>query len=663
MTIGKFKNLEKGCLVSYKLPGKTKAYGEFVEQVLEDGKKFYMCESLNGSKHIEKIPARYIESVLPNFLKEAEKEKDYQKEFEKEAKLPKYLKDILKLVKDYNSAEEIVQSYSIKEVIVPGKDNKTGSDILVFGWNNVIFDDQFTCKDCVELDGFIRETPTSVDIVISKPFSKVFTFTKPINGDEENHCALAKQVLANLNNIADNIFAEVKAKYFEYVIRHNALISDCEDYCDCAFNSAEFISSAAHAAHAALKEATDPLAADTNMEDPLAGTDAAVQPQTPEAPEASPQSTVSKHFILTKQSKTVSGIKCYRIEATKDLPKYGVKKGAAGGFVEKEQNLGLDGWVSDNAIVLNNARVEQGGIVAGDSVVSDNVVVGKNATVKDNATVGGNAKLTNITIGGNAKVSGYITSSSHATTIIMGKAEVSGKIIFNYGKNRITDNTKLIGTDSGLLVENLIMSDDAEIEASGEIYNISFIGKSNIFGKVRLDAKNKQSFTFKDIKSSGNLNFKASAFDSLNKSVITPAELGDKELLGNIVIKTPEDILKVINESENEFKSPINDDNGLKKYRVKVDSRTQWDEFDIPENLTSEQKNYLKKLPQMNCDSDSQPDDMNSDNSYFKQQGDLDSITRESIFIVIDEYAYYGWYGEEDQLQYIIRIDPKILHS
>jgi predicted peroxiredoxin len=49
MTIGKFKNLEKGCLVSYKLPGKTKAYGEFVEQVLEDGKKFYMCESLNGS--------------------------------------------------------------------------------------------------------------------------------------------------------------------------------------------------------------------------------------------------------------------------------------------------------------------------------------------------------------------------------------------------------------------------------------------------------------------------------------------------------------------------------------------------------------------------------------------------------------------------------------
>jgi hypothetical protein len=44
-------------------------------------------------------------------------------------------------------------------------------------------------------------------------------------------------------------------------------------------------------------------------------------------------------FKLTAECKDFFGIKLFRIEALIDLPKWGVKKGDKGGFVEKEENL------------------------------------------------------------------------------------------------------------------------------------------------------------------------------------------------------------------------------------------------------------------------------------------------------------------------------------
>lgn len=66
-----------------------------------------------------------------------------------------------------------------------------------------------------------------------------------------------------------------------------------------------------------------------------------------------------EHFRLT------------RIQATKDIPSLGVKKGDLGGWIEKESNLPSNstGWVADDAVVMGN------------SVIGNNVKVQNEATV------------------------------------------------------------------------------------------------------------------------------------------------------------------------------------------------------------------------------------------------------------------------------------------
>lgn len=63
------------------------------------------------------------------------------------------------------------------------------------------------------------------------------------------------------------------------------------------------------------------------------------------------------HFKLTNETKVFFGVTCYRIQATKNLPKYNITKGDLGGFVEKETNISGDAWVSGNASVYGNAKV------------------------------------------------------------------------------------------------------------------------------------------------------------------------------------------------------------------------------------------------------------------------------------------------------------------
>ena len=47
-----------------------------------------------------------------------------------------------------------------------------------------------------------------------------------------------------------------------------------------------------------------------------------------------------KHFKLLKEdSIEIDGVKLYRIEATRDIPRIHIEKGEKGGYVEKEDNL------------------------------------------------------------------------------------------------------------------------------------------------------------------------------------------------------------------------------------------------------------------------------------------------------------------------------------
>ena len=95
-----------------------------------------------------------------------------------------------------------------------------------------------------------------------------------------------------------------------------------------------------------------------------------------------------KKYELTNETKTLAGgTVLHRIRALRDIPRFGVKAGELGGFVEEENNLSQDGiaWVFDNAEVSGNAKVYGNAEVSGDARVSGN------ARVKGNAKVSGDS--------------------------------------------------------------------------------------------------------------------------------------------------------------------------------------------------------------------------------------------------------------------------------
>ena len=128
-----------------------------------------------------------------------------------------------------------------------------------------------------------------------------------------------------------------------------------------------------------------------------------------------------KHFKLTTESK-VNFLRTtlFRIELIVDC-KWG-SVGDKGGWVEKENNLSGDAWVSGNARVSGDAKVYGDAWVSGDAEVSGDAKVYGDAKVSGNAWVSDNAKVY-----GDAWVSGDAEVSGNAW--VSGDAKVYGDAV------------------------------------------------------------------------------------------------------------------------------------------------------------------------------------------------------------------------------------------
>ena len=85
-----------------------------------------------------------------------------------------------------------------------------------------------------------------------------------------------------------------------------------------------------------------------------------------------------KYFKIRKDlSLKIGDITIFRIEATRDLDTHDVKKGDIGGYIEKEENLSENAWVSGSAMVYGDARVSGSACVYGDARVSGDAWVEK----------------------------------------------------------------------------------------------------------------------------------------------------------------------------------------------------------------------------------------------------------------------------------------------
>ena len=110
-----------------------------------------------------------------------------------------------------------------------------------------------------------------------------------------------------------------------------------------------------------------------------------------------------------------------RIRALRDIPRWWVKAGDLGGWVESESNLSHDGdcWVSGTARVSGAARVSGDAWVFGAALVSGDAWVSGDARVSGTAWVYGTAWVS-----GTAEVSGDAQVSGSAR--VYGTARVSG---------------------------------------------------------------------------------------------------------------------------------------------------------------------------------------------------------------------------------------------
>ena len=92
---------------------------------------------------------------------------------------------------------------------------------------------------------------------------------------------------------------------------------------------------------------------------------------------------MDKHFELTdKFIINAFGIKLLQIKCTRKIKHADV--GDLGGYIEKEDNLSGDAWVSGNAQVYGDAQVSGDAWVYGDAKVYGNAQVCGDATVSNN---------------------------------------------------------------------------------------------------------------------------------------------------------------------------------------------------------------------------------------------------------------------------------------
>ena len=194
-----------------------------------------------------------------------------------------------------------------------------------------------------------------------------------------------------------------------------------------------------------------------------------------------------KHFMLTDETRCHEGVTLYRIVATKPLEHAGVAAGDRGGFVQSEYNLRGDGWIADDAIVMERAVVRDRAQVRGNALVKGNAWIANDARVLDHAVITGGTNIMD-----HAAAYGHCfvrNASVSGTAVIAGYASIDGVDISIYGSAKVEDNAKIGGRvtifDRAHIYGNAVVSGIAYIGGGARIYDNACIdGDADITDRV-----------------------------------------------------------------------------------------------------------------------------------------------------------------------------------
>lgn len=163
-------------------------------------------------------------------------------------------------------------------------------------------------------------------------------------------------------------------------------------------------------------------------------------------------------YELTNKTRVVRDVTLRQIRAVK--PFSNIKKGSLGGFVQSLQNLSQQGncWISRNAIVMGQARIENFARITGYSIVRGQAVV------RDHAKVRGCAEVTGQSVIQDRAIICDRVKIFNAP-IIGGRSMISGdSMVFDQaiiGENAILSGTSRAGG-------NVIVRGDGELKGQAD---------------------------------------------------------------------------------------------------------------------------------------------------------------------------------------------------
>lgn len=196
---------------------------------------------------------------------------------------------------------------------------------------------------------------------------------------------------------------------------------------------------------------------------------------------------MEKHFRLTDETINHDGVVLHRIVATKPLEHARVVAGDRGGFVQSEDNLRGNGWVADDAIVMERAVVYDRAQVRGNALVKGSAWIGDAASVFDHAVITGSTTIT-----GHAGVYGYCfvrNASVAGLSKIAGYAKIDGIDVSIYGSARVEGNAEIGGLvtifDRAWIYDNATVAGFVSIGGGTRVYdNACIAGDVNIEDNV-----------------------------------------------------------------------------------------------------------------------------------------------------------------------------------
>lgn len=182
-----------------------------------------------------------------------------------------------------------------------------------------------------------------------------------------------------------------------------------------------------------------------------------------------------KKFQMTEESIIYHEETYYRIQALRDIPRWNVKKGDKGGFIQNEKSLSPEGdcWIADYALVDKNSRVTK------NSLVRDRAKITNGSTISGLAIIQGDSVIAESQIKG-------CTAEGQLLKIPVISDNVQIRNTFIQGYFEITDDVKIEKSDLKTYFESdcLILSENGVLNKVG-IYGDLFTNGSVNMGEVK----------------------------------------------------------------------------------------------------------------------------------------------------------------------------------